>query len=73
MLVFSRRDGESIIVGKARIKVFDIQPGKVKLAIEAPRDIPVDRYEIWRRKREGHNAKQWNPGQKNNRGTQEPG
>jgi len=47
MLVLSRRIGEAIIINSdIKIIVKDIQGLQVRLAIEAPKDISVDREEI---------------------------
>ena len=59
MLVLERRIGQSIIIN-GNIEVWfssiDWKTGKIKLAIEAPRDIVVDRSEIHERKQENaHN------------------
>jgi carbon storage regulator len=48
MLVLTRKLGESIRIGdEIAVRVVDIQGGAVRLAIEAPREIPVHREEIW--------------------------
>ena len=47
MLVLSRRFGEVICIGKdIRITVVDIRGDKVRLGIEAPREVRVMREEI---------------------------
>lgn len=47
MLVFTRKRGENIVIGNAiTVTVVEIQGGKVRLAIEAPREIPIRRTEI---------------------------
>jgi carbon storage regulator len=47
MLVLSRRDGEQILVGdNVVIKVLAIGNGRVRVGIEAPRDIQVRRSEL---------------------------
>lgn len=47
MLVLSRSKNESILIGdNIVLKVIDIRDGKVRLGIEAPREIPVHREEI---------------------------
>ena len=47
MLVLSRRDGEEIKIGShVTILVVSISRGKVKLGVEAPKEIPVHRAEI---------------------------
>jgi carbon storage regulator len=53
VLVLTRRSGESIRIGdEISIRVLEIQRGQVRVAIEAPREIPVHREEIWERVRE---------------------
>lgn len=47
MLVLTRRPTESIIIaGNIKITVVSVGPGRVKLGIEAPSDVRVDRQEI---------------------------
>ena len=48
MLVLSRHKNESIIIGdKIVVTIIDIVGDKVRLGIEAPREVPVHREEIW--------------------------
>jgi len=48
MLVLSRRPNESIVINdKIVITVIEIRGDKVRLGIEAPRDVPVHRSEIY--------------------------
>ena len=48
MLVLTRKLGESIRIGDdVLVRVVDVQSGAVRIAIEAPREIPVHREEIW--------------------------
>lgn len=54
MLVLSRKKLESIMVGEIEITVIDVRGDKVRLGIEAPKNIPVDRSEV-------RDAKQRNP------------
>ncbi len=52
MLVLSRRQSETIVIGDCiRVQVLEISGGRVRLAIEAPSNVSVDREEIWERKR----------------------
>ncbi len=48
MLVLSRKSNESIIIANnIEIKILGIEDGKVKLGIEAPRDVEIYRKEIY--------------------------
>lgn len=48
MLVLSRKKNESIIINdNIRIVVVEVQGDKVRLGIEAPKDIPVHRQEVY--------------------------
>ena len=55
MLALSRRRGESLIIdGRIRVMVVGItSQGKVRLGIDAPPDVAVDREEVAIAKREG--------------------
>jgi carbon storage regulator len=50
MLVLSRKVGEKIVigegVGKITVTVVEIDGNKIRLGIEAPRDVPVHRHEV---------------------------
>ncbi len=47
MLVLSRKLGEKIFIGdNICITVVDIDRGKIRLGIEAPRDVPIYRQEL---------------------------
>jgi carbon storage regulator len=51
MLVLTRKPGEQIIIqGNIRISVVNIGNGRVKLGIDAPADVTIDREEIHTRK-----------------------
>lgn len=50
MLVLTRRIGESVMIGdETTLTVLGMSGGQVRLGIEAPRDIPVHREEIYER------------------------
>jgi carbon storage regulator len=50
MLVLTRRPGEQIVIGEnIRITVVSLGPGRVKIGIEAPPDVRIDRQEIHER------------------------
>ncbi len=56
MLVLSRRIGEEIVIGDAtiRITVVDLGRNRVRLGIDAPENVVVDREEIHRLWKEFH-------------------
>lgn len=48
MLVIRRRAGESLLIGDGvEIHVLEVGPSSVKLGIQAPREVPVLRREIY--------------------------
>lgn len=48
MLVLNRKPGESIILGdNIEIKILEVQDGKIKIGIEAPREINILRKEVY--------------------------
>lgn len=48
MLVLSRRQDERIVIGdQIVITIVEIRGDKVRLGIEAPRDVPVHRREVY--------------------------
>lgn len=48
MLVFNRRKNESFMIGdNIKITIVNVTDGKVKIGIEAPKDYPVHRSEIY--------------------------
>lgn len=47
MLVLTRRPGESIVIaGDIKLTVVSVGPGRVKIGIEAPSHVRIDRQEI---------------------------
>lgn len=53
MLVLSRRVGEAIVIaGSIRVTVLSVKGGKLRLGIEAPADVLVDRKEVHARRAE---------------------
>ena len=49
-VVVMRREGEAVVVGSALVKVVSFGPGRrVKLAITAPKSVPIARTEAIRR------------------------
>ena len=54
MLVLSRKKGKDIIIaGNIVVKVVEIRGDKVRLGIEAPKNVPVDRAEVYEKKQKG--------------------
>ena len=48
MLVLSRKKNEAIVIsGDIVITVVEVRGDKVRLGIEAPKDVPVHRQEVW--------------------------
>lgn len=49
MLILSRKQDESIIIdGNIEIKILEIEDGKVKIGIEAPKEIEIFRQELYK-------------------------
>lgn len=47
MLILQRKAGESLLIGeKIEVSVLSVEAGRVRLAIEAPRDVPILRSEL---------------------------
>lgn len=47
MLILTRKLGEKIVIGESiTITIVDIDRGKIRLGIEAPRDVPIFRQEL---------------------------
>lgn len=50
MLVLTRKAGEQIVIGDGvRLTVVGIGPGRVKIGVEAPPDVRIDRAEVHER------------------------
>jgi carbon storage regulator len=58
MLVLTRAIGERLIIGNGEITlhVLEIRGNQVRLGIDAPRDIPVHREEVYNKIREEKEA-----------------
>ena len=53
MLVLSRRLGEAIVIGDSiHLTIVDVGGGKVKLGIDAPEEVRIDREEVFQRRNE---------------------
>jgi carbon storage regulator len=47
MLVFSRKENESVVIdGGIILTVLEVKGGRVRLGIEAPQDVPIYRSEL---------------------------
>jgi carbon storage regulator CsrA len=47
MLVLTRKPGEQLVIGNnIRVTIVSVGPGRVKIGIEAPPDVRIDRQEI---------------------------
>lgn len=58
MLVLSRKANQSIMIGSdIRILVVGVDRDQVKIGIEAPRDVPVHRFEIFAEIHRGDGAR----------------
>ena len=50
MLILTRRISESLMIGdNVKISVLGVKGNQVRIGIEAPKDVPVHREEIFRR------------------------
>jgi carbon storage regulator len=52
MLILSRRRNEAIVIqGNIVVKVLEVDDNRVKIGVEAPKSVRVDRQELHERKR----------------------
>jgi len=57
MLALTRKKGESIIIGdNIEVKILDIEGDRVRLGIEAPREISIHRQEVYKQIQEENKA-----------------
>ena len=63
MLILTRRPQETLVVGdNIKVQVLGVKGGQVRLGVEAPREVPVYREEIWVRiKRDKHKPGELEP------------
>lgn len=53
MLILTRRPDETVVIGKdIRVRVMGVNGNQVRIGIEAPKNIEVDREEIHERKQQ---------------------
>ena len=61
-LILTRRLNEVIRIGTPEgdidVTIYGVKGGQVRLAIEAPKDIPIHRLEIWKRINNGKRTSQ---------------
>jgi len=58
MLILTRRVGERIMIGQdIAVEVLGMRSGQVKIGIEAPRELPVHRQEIFERIKSENDAR----------------
>jgi carbon storage regulator CsrA len=65
MLVLSRKNSESVVVGDPlgsiaqllKVTVLEIHGSKVKLGFETPLGVPVNRWEVWQQIRQSARLK----------------
>jgi len=54
MLVLTRNEGQNLMIetkeGLVTVKVLSVDGGQIKLGVDAPRSLPVNREEIYDRK-----------------------
>lgn len=54
MLVFSRKAGQSTVIGnEITVTVLEVHGNRVKLGFSGPADVPIHREELFRRVMEG--------------------
>lgn len=50
MLILTRKVGDLIMIGDSIVvKVLSVRSGQVKIGVEAPKELPVHRHEIYER------------------------
>ena len=48
MLVLTRKSGESIVIGQdIEVKVLSVEGGTIRIGVDAPREVPVYRREVF--------------------------
>ena len=53
MLILNRKQGESLIIDdKIEIKILEVTEGKIKIGIEAPKNVKIFRKEVYEEIRE---------------------
>jgi carbon storage regulator len=58
MLILTRRVGESVVIGdEITVTVLDLKGNQIRLGIQAPKEIPVHREEVYVRLQEEQGRK----------------
>lgn len=47
MLIFNRKEGEAFFVGDVKVVVLGFRGKSIRLGIEAPKEVPVHRQEVY--------------------------
>jgi carbon storage regulator len=48
MLILNRKEGESIIIGdNVEIRILEVQEGRIKIGIDAPKEVSILRKEVY--------------------------
>ena len=56
MLILTRKAGETVVIdGNIKVTIIAIRGGQVRIGVDAPADVAVDREEIHDKKQEGAN------------------
>ncbi len=50
MLILTRRAGETLVIGNdINVRILSVKGGQVRIGVDAPKDVPVHREEIYQR------------------------
>lgn len=75
MLVLSRRTSESIVINdNVVITIVEVRGDKVRLGIQAPRDVPIHRQEVYeaiRQEQQNRQTPEQQPGEESQAGRQQ--
>ena len=59
MLILTRRNGESLVIGEdVKITILDVKKDQVKVGIHAPTEVSIYREEIYQRIQSANNTSQ---------------
>ena len=57
MLVLSRKVGETIVInGNIRVMITELRGDKIRIGVDAPTDVSIDRQEVYEAKLRSSNA-----------------